>query len=198
MIKDNISIKRFSGPDVKKYIHELAKLRIKIFHDYPYLYEGDLSYEEKYLKTYTDCPHSVLVLVFANDKVVGASSAIPLQYETDAIKKPFQEADYNIDTIFYFGESVLLHEFRGHKIGERFFAEREAAALEQGYKFTAFCAVKRAANDTRKPKDFHPLDQFWQRMGYTKHDDLTALMSWTEIGETEETAKPMTFWLKQL
>lgn len=198
MLRDDFKIQRFSGPDVKKYIHELAALRIKIFRDYPYLYQGDLEYEEKYLKTYTDCPASVLILVFAGKKVVGASSAIPLKFETPGIQKPFLNANYPIDTIFYFGESVLLHECRGHKIGEHFFSEREAAAKEQGYSITAFCAVKRPPNDARRPPDFHPLDPFWQRMGYTRHDDLIGHISWTEIGAEKETDKPMTFWLKTL
>lgn len=194
----NLKVERLSGPDVKQYISALAALRIKIFHNYPYLYEGNLAYEEKYLKTYTDCPHSVLILVFADNNIVGASTAIPLKYEPPAIQKPFIDAHYDVDKIFYFGESVLLPEYRGNKIGERFFAEREAAAREQGYATTAFCAVKRDTNHPKRPKNFHPLDQLWQRMGYLQHPELVAYMSWAEIGETQESPKPMTFWLKQL
>ncbi len=189
---------RLSGDEIQRYIPDLAALRIKIFHDYPYLYEGDLEYEKKYLQTYTRCPYSVLVLALDDSKVVGASTAIPLQYETEEIRNPFLVANMNVDRIFYFGESVLLHAYRGQKIGERFFAERESAAREQGYSVAAFCAVERPADHPRKSEDWHPLDAFWTRLGYVKHPELTTAFSWKEIGEEKETLKPMTFWIKHL
>jgi hypothetical protein len=34
------------------YIPELARLRMEIFHEYPFLYAGDVEYEYRYLKKY--------------------------------------------------------------------------------------------------------------------------------------------------
>ena len=48
-----VSIQRFVGRQVQPYIQELARLRIEIFRDFPYLYEGDLDYEAQYLQTYS-------------------------------------------------------------------------------------------------------------------------------------------------
>jgi hypothetical protein len=48
------------------------------------------------------------------------------------IKAPFIAAGGNVDHIFYFGESVLLPQFRGMGIGHHFFDEREAAARAAG------------------------------------------------------------------
>lgn len=195
---EEIIIKRFSGKEIIPYIPDLAKLRITIFHDYPYLYEGDLDYEKDYLQTYVNCSDSVLVIAFANNNVIGASSAIPLKFEPDNVQKPFRDASLNINDIFYFGESVLLHAYRGQQIGKRFFKEREAAAREKGYAITTFCAVDRPLDHPKRPASWHPLDSFWQKQGYIQQPQLKTYMSWKEIGEKEESPKPLTFWLKKL
>lgn len=199
-MEETLEIKRLSGFDIKPHVPNLALLRITVFREYPYLYEDEnnLAYEEKYLDTYTKCQDSVLILVFDHDKVVGASTAIPLKNEMEAIKAPFLAAGLDINSIFYCGESVLLPTYRGRQIGRRFFAEREAAAREQGYKTIAFCAVERPEHHPLKPTTWHPLDKFWQNQGYVKHPELKAFISWKEIGAKQETEKPMTFWLKSL
>ena len=66
------------GEAAKPFIPSLAALRIQVFREYPYLYEGDLSYEEKYLQDYSRIPDSVVVLALDGERVVGASTALPL------------------------------------------------------------------------------------------------------------------------
>ena len=195
---NDLRVQRFSGKEILPYLPDLAKLRITIFHDYPYLYEGNLEYEKKYLQTYAQCPDSVLVIAFDGDNVVGASSALPLKYETDDIKKPFIDASMDVNHIFYFGESVLMHAYRGKQIGKQFFIERENAAREQGYSIAAFCGVDRPADHPKRPPDWHPLNQFWQKLGYQQHPNLTVWMNWKEIDEPNESRKALTFWLKKL
>jgi hypothetical protein len=41
-----IHIQRISGAALAVYIPELARLRIQVFRDFPYLYDGDLDYEK--------------------------------------------------------------------------------------------------------------------------------------------------------
>ncbi len=193
-----LQFKCLKGKDIEAYLADLANLRILVFYDYPYLYEGDLEYEKNYLKTYSACPQSFLVLVLDENKVVGASTASPLTHETADLKAPFITQGIDIDSVFYLGQSVLMPAYRGQKIGERFFAEREAEARKQNCTITSFCAVERPQDDPRRPADWHPLDQFWQRLGYRKHPELHTTISWKEIGEQEETSKTMIFWMKQL
>lgn len=194
----NIRIERLSGDKLVKYIPELARLRIEVFRDFPYLYDGDYGYEEKYLQTYIDCPESVIVLAFDGDKIIGASTAIPLKYETDEVKKPFIENGYHPDEVFYCGESVLDKAYRGLGIGVRFFQEREAHAEELGgFKHICFCCVERPADHPRRPADYVPLDKFWNKRGYFKHPELKTRYCWKDLDDSEETPKPMTFWLKE-
>ncbi|HEC75441.1 MAG TPA: GNAT family N-acetyltransferase [Methylophaga aminisulfidivorans] len=194
-----LRLQRLSGDELNQYIPELAELRIRVFHDYPYLYDGDLNYEEKYLQTYIEAPDSVIVLAFDGDDVVGASTGIPLTFETDEVKAPFIAAGYDIETIFYCGESVLLSQYRGQGAGVGFFEHREAHAKEIGqFKHSCFCGVQRPDDHPNRPDDYEPLDSFWRKRGYEKHPELNTTFSWKEVGEQIESPKPMTFWMKKL
>lgn len=194
-----LQLKRLSGEALSQYIPELARLRIQVFRDFPYLYDGDYDYEQRYLQTYIQCPESVIVLALDNEAVVGASTGIPLRYETDEVKAPFINASIDVDSVFYCGESVLLSHYRGQGAGVAFFDHREAHARELGgFDYSCFCGVQRPENHPRRPADYVPLDNFWRKRGYEKHPELSTEFSWKELGETEESPKPMTFWMKKL
>lgn len=194
----NIRIQRLSGAALLPYIPELARLRIEVFRDFPYLYDGDLDYEQKYLQTYIDCPESVIVLAFDRESIVGASTAIPLKYETAEVKQAFIDQGYAVEEVFYCGESVLNKAYRGLGIGVRFFEQREAHAEDLGgFKHITFCCVERPADHPRRPADYVPLDAFWNKRGYVKHPELKTTYSWKDLDETTATSKPMTFWLRE-
>ncbi|KGM06106.1 putative acetyltransferase [Methylophaga thiooxydans] len=194
-----LRLERLSGDKLNHFIPELAQLRIQVFRDWPYLYDGDLAYEEKYLQTYIEAPDSVIVLAFDGDKVVGASTGIPLQHETDEVKAPFIAAGYDVSKIFYCGESVLLSEYRGQGAGVAFFDHREAHAEAIGeFNYSCFCGVQRPAEHPRRPPDYVPLDDFWRKRGYEKYPELNTTFSWKELDEHDESPKPMTFWMKRI
>lgn len=192
-------MKRFSGSDAQPYLQDLARLRIEVFREFPYLYEGSLDYERNYLRTYTGVSNSVVVVAFDGPRVVGASTGLPLSSETEEIRKPFIDHDYDVDRVFYFGESVLEKTYRGQGIGVRFFEEREAHARSLGgFEWTAFCAVQRPDNHPRRPADYVPLDDFWTRRGYRKHPELNTTFSWQDLDESSASPKPMVFWIKSI
>jgi GNAT superfamily N-acetyltransferase len=194
-----LTLQRLSGEQLNHYIPQLAQLRIRVFRDWPYLYDGDLDYEQRYLQTYIESADSVIVLAFDGDKVVGASTGIPLKYETDEVKQPFIDAGYEVDNIFYCGESVLISDYRGQGAGVAFFEHREAHAKQiGGFDYSCFCGVQRPDDHPRRPADYQPLDSFWRKRGYEKQPELNTTFSWKELDETEESAKPMTFWMKKL
>ena len=193
----DLRIEKCSGTTLMQYIPELARLRIEVFRDFPYLYDGNYEYEEKYLQTYIDTPSSVIVLAIDGERVVGASTALPMKYETDELKKPFIENNYNLDEVFYCSESVLNKDYRGLGLGVPFFEQREAHAKELGgFKTITFCCVERSLNHPRRPLNYVPLDAFWNKRGYFKHPELKTTYLWKDLDDTEETPKPMTFWIK--
>jgi GNAT superfamily N-acetyltransferase len=200
-MSETITVQRFTGhdPDLPAYVPDLARLRIRVFRDFPYLYDGTIEYEEKYLKTYTDCADSVIVLVLDGSDVVGATTGLPMDAETADFQRPFVEHGYDTSKIFYCAESVLLPEYRGRGIYPRFFQEREGHARALGrFDLVTFCCVQRPENHPLRPADYAPLDRIWTKFGYTKHPELETTYNWKDIDEAEESPKPMVFWLKSL
>lgn len=192
-----MQIKIVHGDAVTPYIADLARLRIAVFRAFPYLYEGSEDYEASYLATYAKSPESLFVLALDGDRIVGASTGVPMTDASDEFKAPFIDAGIEPQTVFYFGESVLMDSYRGRGLGVRFFEEREAYARRLGrFDWCAFCAVERPADHPLRPAGYVPLDAFWGKRGYEKRADLRTMLSWQDIGEGEETEKPMTFWLK--
>lgn len=187
------------GCDITPFINDLAGLRISVFRAFPYLYEGTLEYEQTYVATYAASPESVFVLALDGDTVVGASTGLPMADETAAFKAPFLKGGFDPHRIFYFGESVLLPAYRGQGLGVRFFEEREAHARRlERFDFCCFCAVERPADHPLRPVDYQPLDAFWAHRGYVHHPELKTEYVWRDLGEVEDTAKPMSFWMKEI
>jgi hypothetical protein len=193
-----MEVKVFYQDDIKSIVSELAQLRITIFRDFPYLYAGDIEYEKNYLNTYLKSNRSAVVAVFDRNKLVGASTCLPLLDETENIKIAFRNNHILEDEIYYFGESILLKEYRGKNVGNIFFDEREKAALRFGFYKTAFCGVERSIDHPLRPENYIPLDGFWLKRGYQKNEKLIAEFSWKDIGEKFESKKKMIFWMRDL
>jgi GNAT superfamily N-acetyltransferase len=180
-------------------IPDLARLRITVFREYPYLYDGSLAYEEEYLATYPACPDSVVVLARAGTAVVGASTGLPLRAKTEAFQRPFVAQGFDPARVFYCGESVLLPAYRGRGVYRDFFSAREGQALALGgFEWMALCAVVRPDSHPRRPADYVPLDAIWEKFGYRKVSTLTTRYSWKDLDDTTASEKEMVFWLKHL
>ena len=200
-MSDSLTIRRLTGsdPELRAFLPDLARLRIEVFRDFPYLYDGTVEYEEKYLETYTDCPESIVVLVLDGDRAVGATTGLPMDAETEEFRKPFVEAGHDPSRIFYCAESVLLPAYRGRGVYPKFFAEREGHARALGrFDLCTFCCVQRPDDHPLRPADYVPLDRIWSKFGYVKHPELTTTYDWKDVDSAEESAKPMVFWLKSL
>lgn len=194
-----VRIERLVGDRIAEWIEAIARLRIVVFREWPYLYEGDAAYERRYLQRYVEEPRAVVVGAFDGEELVGASTALPLAAEPPELSEPVAKAGLPIDRIFYFGESVLLRAYRGRGLGVRFFTEREDHARSFGaYDYACFCGVIRAPEDPRKPADYVPLDAFWTKRGYRKLEGAIGTIAWKEIGEAEETPKRLQFWSRRL
>lgn len=125
---DRIDIDTLCGAAIAPQLDAVARLRIAVFAQWPYLYAGDVGYERDYLRVYADSPRSMLVLARAGERIVGASTGLPMEDEATAFRAPFEAAGIDPATVFYCGESVLLPEHRGQGIGHAFFDAREAHA----------------------------------------------------------------------
>jgi GNAT superfamily N-acetyltransferase len=193
-----ITLKTFDRTESQQYIWELARLRMEIFQQYPYLYDGSMEEEAEYLASFVQANQSLLVLAFDRDTIVGASTAMPLKEQTTAVQQPWLEDEQDLTSIFYLGESVLQINYRNKGIGVQFFKFREQWAREHGYHLTTFCGVIRPDDHPLKPDGYTPLDEFWYNRGYQKKEGYICHMSWKDINEAEESPKPMQFWYKHI
>lgn len=194
-----------NGSDAKGVLEHLAELRCEIFREYPYLYDGDLAYERDYLSHYTHSDNAFLVIAKIDNRIIGVSSCIPLVEADPAFQEPFNTAGYDLSKIGYFGESVLLPEFRGHGVGHRFFDLREQWAQKHDFTITTFCSVIRPDDHPARPLNYRSHDEFWTKRGYHRHDELFAKLDWPEIPDSQippnsdissETPHSLVFWLK--
>jgi len=194
-----IDIHCVRGSAIGDWIPALARLRIAVFREFPYLYDGTAEYEEKYLRTYVNSATSIAVLATVDGEVIGASTGLALADEDSAFIQPFVDSGYNVGDIFYCAESVLLPDYRGMGVYKHFFSEREAHARNlPAIKTLAFCAVQRSPIHPLRPTNYVPLDDIWQRFGYCRRPELVTTFHWKDIDAAESSAKPMVFYTKQL
>lgn len=192
-----VRVSRLTGGEIAGHLDSLAQLRIDVFLAYPYLYDGDLAYEAEYLREYAAAPDALLVAAFDGDRIVGAATASPMTAQKDEFRAPFDARRIDSGSLFYFGESVLLAQYRGQGIGHAFFDHRESHAREHGATAACFAAVVRPDDDPLRPAGYVPLDRFWSGRGYAPIPGLQTELAWKDLGEVEETPKAMQFWLRQ-
>lgn len=196
---DSISFISRRGAEIRSVFDDLASLRIAVFRNYPYLYEGSVEYEKQYIDTYLKSEDSFLFGVYSRNEMVGATTCLPLRDETSEIRKPFEEAGLSLDNLFYFGESILLPEFRGQGLGHRFFNEREDHARSFGtYQQACFLSVERPPDHPARPANYRAKDTFWKKRGYRKQPAIRAVLEWPDVGQKEPTPKPLVCWIKDL
>lgn len=189
---------KISGKDAAGYLDSVAHLRIRVFRDFPYLYDGNLAHEEDYLGRYLQAKDFVLILAKDAGQVVGASTCLPLSQETDEIRLPLTEAGYDDHEVLYLGESVLDKPYREQGIGKAFFRLREEHGRQLKKKYASFCAVDRPEDHPLRPADYRSLNEFWKKYGYSPLPDVQVSLTWKDIDQQQDTEKKLTFWIKKL
>ena len=116
----------------------------------------------------------------------------------DDFATAFHDTEIDLETVFYCAESVLLPDYRGRGLGHGFFDAREAQARAHGFENAAFCAVIRSDTHPAKPTTYRPLDAFWQGRGYRPLPGVVTSFHWKDLGEAEQTPKPLQFWMRSL
>jgi GNAT superfamily N-acetyltransferase len=193
-----IRLELATGAAIEPHLDALSRLRIAVFREYPYLYDGSLDYERRYLASYARSPAHLVVLALDGDRVVGASTAMPLTQHSEDVVPPLARACFDPASVYYLGESVLEPAYRGRGVGAAFFAQRERRARELGFRIAAFCAVERPADHPHRPDGYTAPGALWRRAGFVRRPDIVGQLAWRDLHEPAETAKPMVFWVKEL
>lgn len=179
-------------------LNEVARLRLSIFREFPYLYEGTAESEAEYLQTYAQAAGALLVLARDNQaggRVVGAATAVPLSHETPDLQAPFLAAGLDPAQVLYIGEALLENGYQGLGLGGELVGRAEAHAEALGLPLVAAAMVQRPADHPLMPQGWRSPRNFVERRGYVMCPELDTTLTWQEVGEAEPSPKPMRFWV---
>lgn len=194
----SVAVRSLTGAEITSALDDLARLRIAVFRDFPYLYDGDAGYERDYISEFAAAPNAALIAAFDGARIVGAATSSPMAAQKTEFQQPFIDRGIDVTRLFYFGESVLLPEYRGQGIGHAFFDAREEAGRRIGATQATFCAVVREADHPARPLDYQPLDMFWNKRGYHPVDGMIGDFPWKEIGSADGAPHAMQYWMGNL
>lgn len=195
---NGLSLRALSGAEAKAYLEPIAKMRMRFFREFPYLYEGSLDYEKNYLETYFGSPNSAVLLVFKENTIVGFSNIIPLNEELEEIQAAFKENDLPVEDYLYIGEVILDPICRNQGLSRRFFDFHESYAQERGYSKLVFMTVKRPTNHPQRPKNYRPLEPIWRHFGYELLPGVAVKIPWKQVDTQEEEPNTLDVWFKEL
>ncbi len=190
-------VRPLTGEALEHALPALARLRIGVFADFPYLYSGTEGYEQKYLRAFAAARDAFIIAAEDDGEIIGCATGSAIDDHHAEFAAPLADAGYDLPSTFYFGESVLKPEYRGRGLGHAFFDAREAHAQERGYARACFCGVDRPADHPRRPEGYSPLDSFWQKRGYRKLPSVTTRFTWPTEPGGPDLPHPMTYWMRQ-
>ncbi len=199
MTADNdIRIRTLTGRAIAEATAAFQLLHVHVFRDWPYLYEGKVD-ARPYISDYAEHPRAAVFLATHQGQPIGAATCLPLGDESDNVQAPFIERGWDVRRFFYFGEGVVLSEWRGKGLGVRFFELREShARAVSTADFAIFCSVRRPADHPLRPANPHTNDAFWRRRGYVPMPGVACTMRWRDRGDTEPSSHTLDFWIKSL
>lgn len=186
------------GQAVIPYLLEIARLRITIFREYPYLYKGTEDIETKYLQAYAETSDGCVFVIRDGETVIGAVTGVPLSGEPAAFTAPFADGPYPLATIYYLGEILFLPGYRGQGLGTQLLKEFEDHVRSLGrYRYLACATIVRPEDHPLRPSAYHPIDGLLIRAGLIKHPELHVTLPWPDL-DGAITDNVMEFWMKEL
>lgn len=187
-----------SGATIANVLDDLATLRLEIFREYPYLYEGRREDECNYLGSYAKAPDACVILAYDGSTIVGAATGMPLIHEDAQLRDAFAGTALPLDKIYYVGELLFRPAWRNAGLGRKLLARLENHICSLGSYRTLTCATVEHPDDhpLRQP-DYIPITRFLARTGFARLTDVTTHFMWQETDGVKRDHS-MQFWIKDL
>jgi GNAT superfamily N-acetyltransferase len=177
---------------------EVATLRLEIFREYPYLYQGRREDELTYLCTYFEAPDACVILAYDGDAVIGAVAGIPLIHEDAQMLDAFAETAFSPDEAYYVGELLFRPAYRNGGLGQKLLARLESHLRSLGRYSTLTCAtLERPDDHPLRPRDYIPITRFLAHTGFDRLSGVTTSFTWREIDGVKRDHL-MQFWSKPI
>lgn len=189
------------GDELPKIIHTLGLWRIKYFREFPYLYEGNIDYEQAYLNNYIKGKDSVILCIEVEKEPIAIASGTSLMSEMDITTRSMQELSnlIPVESTAYLGEIIISEAYRGKGLSKTIISQLENHFKNLNYTHTCFLTVVRN-NHPLEPKNYIKPSVFWIANGYTK-TFVSSSFHWPciqENGKIIECENEMIYWVKSL
>lgn len=186
-----------TGNGIADVLDDLATLRLEIFREYPYLYEGRREDELKYLGSYAAAPDACVILARDGSNVIGAATGMPLIHEDAQMIDAFAGAALPLEKIYYIGELLFRPAYRNGGLGQKLLGQIESHICTLGRYSRLTCAtVERPDDHPLRPSGYIPITSFLDRTGFVRLTGVTAHFTWRETDGVKRD-HPMQFWLKE-
>ena len=196
-------IKIYTGENILPYIDFIAQLRIVTFKEFPYLYQGNLEYEKKYLSGYSSTENSMIAIAWIDNKIAGISTGIPLISDSDIVagaKDLFIKHQINPENYYYYGETIILPKYRGLGLSKKIFSAQDKKAKDLGFHYACMMTVIREMNHPLIPSDYKSPEPLWRKLGFAKNG-LKATFNWPTIcsdSSINDMPNDLEFWVKDI
>lgn len=193
-----ISEQLLTGAAIADALDDLATLRLHIFPEYPYLYQGRREDELAYLATYAEAPDACVVLARDGLTVIGAATGMPLIHEDARMIDALRGTALPLNEVYYVGELLFYPAYRNGGLGQKLLDRLESHIRSLGRYRTLTCAtVERPDEHPLRPLDYIPITRFLARTGFVRLPGVTTSFMWRETGGVKRD-HPMQFWSKEL
>lgn len=193
-----ITEKLLTGAAITDALDDLATLRLDIFPEYPYLYQGQRGDELNYLVSYAETPGACVIIASEGVMVIGAATGMPLVHEDAQMLDAFAETTLPLSETYYVGELLLRPAFRNCGLGQKLLARLESHIRSLDCYRTLTCAtVVRPDDHPLRPSNYIPITRFLARTGFSRLTGVATHFRWREIDGVKRD-HAMQFWIKEL
>jgi GNAT superfamily N-acetyltransferase len=187
-----------TGDTIADHLNDMATLRLDIFQEYPYLYEGRREDELNYLSTYVDAPDASTILAYDDSAIIGAATGMPLIHEDAQMRDAFTGTTLPLNEIYYVGELLFRPAYRNCGLGQKLLGRLQSHIRSLGSYRTLTCAtVERPDDHPLRPFDYIPITRFLARTGFARLSGVTNHFRWRETDGVRRD-HCMQFWSKDL
>ncbi|MHC1698606.1 MAG: GNAT family N-acetyltransferase [Geobacteraceae bacterium] len=187
-----------TGAAITDALDDLATLRLDIFPEYPYLYQGRREDELTYLATYAEAPDACVTLAYDGLTVIGAATGMPLIYEDAQMLDAFAGTTFPLNEVYYVGELLFRSDYRNCGLGQELLDRLESHICSLGrYRKLTCATVERPEDHPLRPSNYIPISRFLARTGFTRLSGVNTHFMWRET-DGDKRDHLMQFWTKDL
>ena len=190
-----------TGKAINDCFEAIATLRLMVFSEYPYCYQGSFEDEQKHFGQYTCHEDRSLAVLFEKNQIIGLSTRIPAASALPLLGRAVPELErrgVNIEQHYYVIESMIKQAFRGKKRGQLLYQEHEVFIRRRGYQTN--CLLTLATESTITSVEKKPFTSLWHWLGFKKTAIQTSFTWLTRMFDhlVREQSHVFDFWARDL